>query len=60
MLERRGTDAPEVIEERIAKAARELTYAGRFDTILINDVLESACEEAVRRVRDFVAKQPVA
>ena len=36
----RGTDAPEVIESRVAKAEYELGFAPKFDTVLIiNSVL---------------------
>ena len=41
----RGTDSPEVIDERVAKAAEEMTYAPRFDYILINDDLQTAFRE---------------
>lgn len=55
-LEGRGTDAPEVIECRIAKAEYELTFASRFDVIIINDRLELAQKEVTEVVRDFLAK----
>ena len=32
----RGTDAPEKIQERIAKAAYEMSFANQFDTIIVN------------------------
>lgn len=41
-LEGRGTDAPEVIERRIAKAEFELTKADQFDHIVVNDCLDEA------------------
>ena len=41
----RGTDSPEAIDERVAKAAEEMTYAPRFDYILINDDLQTALRE---------------
>lgn len=41
----RGTDSPEAIDERVAKAAEEMTYAPRFDYILINDDLQTAFRE---------------
>ena len=41
----RSTDSPEVIEERVAKAAEELTYASRFDHVLTNDNLERCYRE---------------
>ncbi len=47
-LNGRGTDAPEVIEQRIARAEYELTYAEKFDTVVINDDLETAKQEVLR------------
>lgn len=55
-LEGRGTDAPEVIEQRIQRAAYELTFAGKFDEVVINDNLEVAQVEAESRVEDFVSE----
>ena len=45
-LEGRGTDAPEVIESRIAKAEYELGFAPQFDCVIVNDNLETAKAEA--------------
>lgn len=50
----RGTDAPEVITTRIAKAVQELTYAPKFDRIVVNDVLEKAQAEVLRLVSEFI------
>lgn len=50
----RATDAPEVIEQRLAKAEHELTYADKFDLIIVNDDLATAEAEALRAVRDFL------
>ena len=47
-LESRGTDAPERIDERMAKAGWELEQSGHFDRVLINDDLDTACEEALQ------------
>lgn len=52
----RGTDTPEVIESRIAKAAYELDFADKFDTVVINDDLETAKAKALQVVQDFLAK----
>ena len=54
-LEQRGTDAPEVIEQRIARAAFELSYAPQFDKVIVNDQLETACCEVLQAVKDFLA-----
>lgn len=50
----RATDAPDVIEDRIARASFELTFAGRFDRVVVNDDLEKATDEALRIVREFI------
>ena len=44
-LERRGTDAPEVIEARLQRAAEELKEAEHYDYLIINDDLETAAGE---------------
>ena len=49
----RGTDSAEAIEKRVAKAEEELTYAGKFDKIIINDNLEEALKEAEDTVERF-------
>ncbi|MDR1119672.1 MAG: guanylate kinase [Dysgonamonadaceae bacterium] len=58
-LEKRGTDAPDVIRERLDKAARELDFAPAFDKIIINDDLETACAEAFNLVRSFLSSTTV-
>ena len=50
----RGTDTPEAIDVRVAKAAEEMTYAPQFDRILINDDLQTALAEAETLVNDFL------
>lgn len=64
-LRRRATDAPEVIERRLAMACKELEHYGEYDYLVINDSLPRAYEElrsiyiaarAARRRRDDVAR----
>lgn len=55
-LEGRGTDSAEDIEKRVAKAAEEMTYAPRFDVVLVNDDLQTAFAEAERLVDDFLSR----
>mgnify|MGYP000225985077 CR=1 FL=1 len=55
-LEGRGTDAPEVIESRIAKAEFELGFADKFDVIVVNDKLEVAQKEALKVIKEFLKK----
>lgn len=52
----RGTDSPEVIEARIAKAEYELTFAPQFDVVIHNDNLEEAKAKAMRVVKAFLAE----
>jgi len=52
----RATDAPEVIEQRLAKAEEELTYAPKFDVIIVNDDLETAKAEALKTIGEFLNK----
>lgn len=53
-LEHRATDAPEVIDQRIARAEFELTFADKFDKIVVNDDLEQAKADALKLVQDFI------
>ena len=48
--------SPEVIEERVAKAAHELTYAPLFDRVLTNDDLERCYEEFYSIVSAFLSE----
>lgn len=50
----RGTDNVDKLNERIAKAKKELEYAPQFDVILKNDDLETACKQAEKLVADFL------
>lgn len=51
----RGTDTPEAIEKRLAKAASEMEFAeGKFDYVLINDDLQTAKDEAEKVIGDFL------
>ncbi len=51
----RGTDTPEKIEMRVEKAAEEMTFAGRFDRVVVNDRLEAACNEIETIVKEFLS-----
>lgn len=51
----RSTDAPEVIEKRVAKAEYELTFSNQFDVIVVNEDLEKAFIEAEDCIRKFIA-----
>lgn len=55
-LNNRGTDTPEMIAQRIAKAEHELSFAPQFDTIIVNDNLQTAQQDAENIIRDFLDK----
>lgn len=50
----RATDTAEKIEERVAKAEYEMSFADKFDTIIVNDKLEEALREAEQKIRNFL------
>ena len=52
----RGTDEMEQIEKRVAKAEYELSFAPRFDHIVVNDILEDAEAEALRLINEFLGQ----
>ena len=52
----RATDSEEVINDRIARAEFELSFAEKFDTIVINDDLATAKAEALAKVKAFLSK----
>lgn len=54
-LEGRATDAPEVIEQRLSKAVYELTFADKFDHVVVNDDLAEAEAETLKLVSDFLS-----
>jgi guanylate kinase len=52
----RATDTPEAIENRLAKAEYELTFAPQFDHVIINDDLETAKAETLSLLQGFFAR----
>ena len=50
----RGTDTPEVIEDRVARAQYELSFAPKFDKVIVNDDLEKAKAEALEVITQFL------
>lgn len=53
-LEKRGTDTPQVIENRLAKAEYEMSFAPQFDVVVCNDDFDRAKEETVKLVSQFI------
>ena len=53
-LEKRATDTPQVIENRLAKAEYEMSFAPQFDVVVCNDDFDRAKEETVKLVTQFI------
>ena len=53
-LESRATDAPGVIDQRIARAEFEIGFADKFDKVVVNDNLDKAKNEALEIINDFL------
>ncbi len=56
-LESRGTDALEVIDERIARAEYELSFESHYDVVIVNDDLTTAQKETFDVVSRFLASE---
>lgn len=50
----RGTDNPEVIEERVNKAEYEISFADRLDARIINDDLDTAIAQTRSLITNFL------
>ena len=53
-LESRATDAPGVIDQRIARAEFEIGFADKFDKVVVNDDLETAKAEIERVIKEYL------
>lgn len=54
-LELRATDAPEVIDQRVGKAEYEISFASRFETVIVNEDLDTAVDQAQKTITAFIA-----
>lgn len=50
----RGTDTPEVIRQRLAKAEYEMSFAPQFDYVVVNDDLDKAKADVYALVKTFL------
>lgn len=53
----RATDSAEQIEERLAKAEYEMSFAPQFDQIIVNDDLDTAKADTLKTIRNFLNKE---
>jgi len=55
-LEFRATESAEALQDRLNKAAYEISFRHHFNHIIVNDDLQKACEEARHVIAGFLAK----
>ncbi len=55
-LRNRSTDSEESIGRRIEKAGWEMTFAEKFDVVIVNDELEQAKKQVFKLVNEFIKK----
>ena len=53
----RATDSMEQIEQRVAKAEYEMSFAPQFDRIVINDNLDEAKQQTLDMLRKFLSEE---
>ena len=53
-LRNRSTDDEASIQKRLAKSELEMSYASKFDIIIVNDQLEKAIEETKKQIQEFL------
>ena len=56
-LELRATESAEALQDRLNKAAYEISFRHHFNKIIINDNLQTACEEARNVISDFLTRE---
>jgi guanylate kinase len=56
-LEYRATESAEALQDRLSKAAYEISFRHHFNKIIVNDNLEKACEEARFVVSAFLSRE---
>lgn len=56
-LEGRGTDAPDVIDQRVGRAEYELSFAPQYDCRIVNDNLDAAVRETAQAIDSFIASK---
>jgi guanylate kinase len=55
-LQARGTETTESLTARVNKAAYELSFKEQFNLVIVNDVLEKACDKAKEAVQKFIGQ----
>ena len=55
-LRGRSTETEAKIKQRMEKSTKELSFASKFDSILVNDDLVEACDRAETLIHEFLAR----
>lgn len=55
-LHARATETPASLKKRLDKAEHELSYAYKFDKVIVNDKMETAFRHAKKITKDFLKK----
>ena len=53
-LRKRGTDSEETIAKRLLKSEYEMSFADKFDCVIVNDDLEKAVKDVETTIKDFI------
>ena len=53
-LEGRGTETAESLQKRLGKAAKEMAQQNAFDIVIVNDYLDTARQEVMKKVSEFL------
>ncbi len=56
-LRGRSTETEDKIRQRMEKARKELSFASKFDVVILNDDLDTACVRAKDIVREFLQEK---
>lgn len=53
-LQGRGSETPETLADRLGRAELELSFAPRFDHVVVNDVLAQAVDQTEKTILSFL------
>ena len=55
-LRHRETETEQSLEARLVKARSEMKFENEFDLVILNDNLENACRQTLKKVQEFIYK----
>lgn len=54
-LRNRGTESEQSLKERLDKASEEISFAEKFDFMVVNDKLDTAIKEVEKHIKSFIS-----